>query len=309
MNLQYLKYATEVAACGSINKAAERLYMDQPNLSRCIRDLESSLGISIFVRSSKGMKATPEGESFLKYAESILKQVDMVETMFRNGFTEKKKFSISVPRASYISEAFSCFSASLPVDGAFEVFYKETNSLRAIRNILESDYRLGIIRYAEQYDRFYKDMMDNKGLTYELVTEFSYQLILNENSPLASKKEIRFSDLTDLIEIAHADPYVPSLPLAEVKKTELPETDRRIFVFERASQFELLAKNPSTFMWASPVPQVLLNRFGLVQRACAENRKLYKDLMVYRKEYHLTELDKAFITELCHTKRALFGVQ
>lgn len=309
MNLQYLKYATEVAACGSINKAAERLYMDQPNLSRCIRDLESSLGISIFVRSSKGMKATPEGESFLKYAESILKQVDMVETMFRNGFAEKKKFSISVPRASYISEAFSCFSASLPVDGAFEVFYKETNSLRAIRNILESDYRLGIIRYAEQYDRFYKDMMDSKGLTYELVTEFSYQLILNENSPLVSKEEIRFSDLADLIEIAHADPYVPSLPLAEVKKTELPETDRRIFVFERASQFELLSRNPSTFMWASPVPQALLSRFGLVQRACAENRKLYKDLMIYRKEYHLTELDKAFITELCRTKRALFGAQ
>ena len=41
MNLLYFKYAVEVAASGSINKAAEKLYMDQPNLSRCIKELEA----------------------------------------------------------------------------------------------------------------------------------------------------------------------------------------------------------------------------------------------------------------------------
>ena len=210
MNLLYFKYAVEVAASGSINKAAEKLYMDQPNLSRCIKELETSLGVNIFARSPKGMRVTPEGEEFLKYAESILKQVDTVENMFRHGFSEKKKFSISVPRASYISDAFSSFSASLPTDGGFEIFYKESNAMRAVKNILESDYSLGIIRYAEQYDKYYKDMMDSKGLSYELITEFRYVLVTSENSPLASLDEIGFSDLTNLVEIAHADPYVPS---------------------------------------------------------------------------------------------------
>ncbi len=306
MNLLYFKYAVEVAASGSINKAAEKLYMDQPNLSRCIKELETSLGVNIFARSPKGMRVTPEGEEFLKYAESILKQVDTVENMFRHGFSEKKKFSISVPRASYISDAFSSFSASLPTDGGFEIFYKETNAMRAVKNILESDYSLGIIRYAEQYDKYYKDMMDSKGLSYELITEFRYVLVTSENSPLASLDEIGFSDLTNLVEIAHADPYVPSLPLAEVKKEELPEMEKRIFVFERASQFELLSKNPNTFMWASPIPQSLLGRFGLVQKTCSENHKVYKDLIIYKKDYHLTELDRAFITELCRVKRELF---
>ena len=59
MNLLYLKYAVEVAACGSINKAAEKLYIGQPNLSRAIKELESSLGVTIFGRSSKGMEITP----------------------------------------------------------------------------------------------------------------------------------------------------------------------------------------------------------------------------------------------------------
>ena len=307
MNLLYLKYAVEVAASGSINKAAEKLYMDQPNLSRCIKDLETSLGVSIFARSARGMKVTPEGDEFLKYAERILKQVDTVENMFRKNYAEKKRFSISVPRASYISDAFASFSCTLNSESGFEIFYKETNSLRAIKNILEADYRLGIIRYAEQYDKYYKDMMDIKGLADELVTEFNYELVMSKNSPLASLDEVHFSDLTDFTEIAHADPYVPSLPLVEVKKEELPQMEKRIFVFERASQFDLLSKNPDTFMWVSPVSETLLDRFGLVKRSCAENRKKYKDLMIYKKDYKLTELDKAFVTELCRVKRELFG--
>ncbi|MCR5584702.1 MAG: LysR family transcriptional regulator [Lachnospiraceae bacterium] len=306
MNLMYLKYAVEVAACGSINKAAEKLYMDQPNLSRGIKELESSLGVTIFERSSKGMKVTLEGEQFLKYADSILKQVDTLENMFIKGYEEKKKFSVSVPRASYICEAFAAFSKKFADEDEFEIFYKETNALRAIKNVLEQNYRLGIVRYAEQFDKYYKDMLESKGLTYELVTKFKYNIIMSEKSPLADLPEIGFSDLKNHVEIAHADPYVPSLALSEVKKEELPDMNKRIFVFERASQFELLNENTDTFMWVSSIPKKLLKRYGLVQRECAENNKIYKDVIIYKKDYKLSELDKAFITELCRVKRENF---
>ncbi|MBQ0167299.1 MAG: LysR family transcriptional regulator [Treponema sp.] len=309
MNLLHLKYALEVASSGSINKAAEKLEIEQPNLSRSIKELETALGVSIFSRSSRGMKVTVEGEEFLKYAEKILKQVDYVENMFRKDYAEKKKFSISVPRASYICDAFSSFAESLPHEEGFEIIYRETNALRAIKNIMEADYNLGIIRYAEQYDKYYKDMMENKGLAYEFITDFHYTLLMNEKSPLADLDEIHFSDLMDKTEIAHADPYVPYLPLSEVKKEELPVMEKRIFVFERASQFELLAKNTDMFMWVSPVPVSTLKRYGLIERVCEENRKTYKDVMIYKKDYRLTELDKSFITELCRVKRGLFGIK
>ena len=60
MNLLYIKYAVEIATCGSLNKAAEKLYVGQPNLSRAIKELESSLGVTIFERSTKGMVITPD---------------------------------------------------------------------------------------------------------------------------------------------------------------------------------------------------------------------------------------------------------
>ena len=79
--------------------------------------------------------------------------------------------------------------------------------------------------------------------------------------------------------------------------------NRRIYIFERASQFDLLSMNPETFMWVSPAPETLLERYNLVQKKCADNKKVYKDVLIYKKGYKLTKLDRQFITELCESKR------
>ncbi len=303
MNVLHMKYAVEVAKAGSLNKAAEALYVALPNISRSIKELEANIGVSIFDRTAKGMVLTPEGEEFISHAKDILKQLDQIDEMYKSGQTKKQKFSISVPRACYISDAFAEFSTTLTKDAA-EIFYKETNSQRTINNILNHDYKLGIIRYAENYDKYFKTMLEEKALSYEMVTEFSYCLIMSAESPLAQKEEITFDDLSEYIEIAHADPYVPSLPLSIVAKSELPDNiDRRIFIYERASQFDLLSRNRETFMWVSPAPQSVLKRYNLVQRKCVDNKKIYKDVLVYRNGYKLTDIDNNFITALCESKR------
>lgn len=308
MNLLHIKYALEIAKTNSINKAAETLYVGQSALSRAIKELEASLGVTLFERSAKGMFLTPDGEVFVRYAKAVLKQVDDIEKLFSEGSVSKKRFSISVPRASYISDAFTRFSLRLGKNDPAELFYKETNSMRAIQNILDEDYRLGIVRYAKSYDQYYKTLLGEKGLDYELVAEFRYVLVMSKSSPLLALDTITYDDLRDYVEIAHADPYVPSLPLAQVKKEELPDNiDRRIFVFERGSQFELLAQNPETFMWVSPIPKALLERYGLVQRNCPENRREYKDVLIRRKDYALTDLDNWFIEELIKTKRDMIS--
>ena len=304
MNLLHMKYAVEIAETNSINKAADKLYVGQSALSRAIKELEASLGVTLFERSAKGMFLTADGEIFIRHAKNVLAQIDEIEDMFSGGTISKKHFSVSVPRASYIAEAFAEFSKVIDKDTQAEILYKETNSMRAVKNILQEDYKLGIIRYAENYDKYYKTMMDEKGLDYELITEFRHVLIMNSESPLAKKEKITYGDLVDLVEISNPDPYVPSLPLAEVRKEELSEiSSRRIFVFERASQFELLSENPETYMWVSPVPKKTLERFGLVQRKCDENKRVYKDVLIHRKDYSHSELDNMFIEYVIKSKR------
>ena len=303
MNILHMKYAAQVAKDGSINKASESLLIAQPNLSRAIKELEADLGITIFVRSAKGMELTPDGEEFIGYAKAILSQIEDVEQRYREDTHKKQVFSISVPRATYISEAFTRFCRMLD-DKPVEIIYRETNSSRTIKNILEDGYKLGVIRYAANYDRYFKEMLDEKGLSYELVAEFRYMLVVSRDSALAKLPQVRLCDLHPYIEIAHADPYVPSLPTAAVMKTELSEDiRRRIFVFERGSQFDLLSDNPETFMWMSPLPERTLSRYGLVALSCAENRKIYKDVLIHHRDYTLSRLDKCFITEMCNARR------
>ena len=116
MNLLHMKYVVSTADAGSINKAAEELHVAQPNLSRVIREMEADLGIRFFVRSSKGMTLTADGEQFVSRARKILENVVELETMYKEEKPGKARFSISVPRASYISDAFASKDSRIKVD-------------------------------------------------------------------------------------------------------------------------------------------------------------------------------------------------
>ena len=303
MNILHVKYAAEVARLGSLSRAAESLLVAQPNISRSIKELEGSLGITIFHRTPKGMILTPDGEEFMDYARDILLRIDRMEQSYRDGSHKKRKFSIAAPRACYISAAMADFSKKIGGAPA-EIYYKETNSKKTIKMLLENEYKLGIIRYADNYEKYYQSMLEEKGLVGTQIAEFSYVLLMSRESPLSQKALISYDDLSAYIEIAHADHYVPTLSMSKVFREELPDNiGRRIFVFERASQYDLLSENPETFMWVSPASQKMLDKYGLVLRACEGNKKVYKDVLIYQKGYKLTRLDRAFIDSLAEAKQ------
>ena len=307
MNIQHMKYAVEIANTRSMSKAAENLYTSQPNLSRAIKDLENDLKIKIFKRSSKGIEVTIDGEEFLLYARNALAQIKKIEAIYENRNESKLHIAVSVPRASYFSYAITEFTKALPPDNAIEIMYKETNSMRTIINVTKEEFDLGIVRYQSAFDVYFKSLFDEKKLQYEVLNEFSYVLAVSKNNPLATKEKIEISDLENFIEITHGDPYVPTLPLIDVKRAELSQfTNKRIMVFERGVQFTLLEQVPNAFMWVSPLPQDLLDKYNLIQFKCDFNTKTYKDVLIHRKKYHLSKLDNMFIERVIEAKNKYF---
>lgn len=306
MNIVHLKYAVEIAKTQSISKAAENLYMGQPNLSRAIRELEESLGITIFNRTTKGISITDDGEEFLQYAKRIIAQVDEMEELYQNGRGHRKRFSVSGPRTSYIAMAFSDFASQLDTEEPADIYYKETNSMRTISNVVKEEFNLGIVRYQESFEQYFQNQFREKKLSCETVAEFTYCLLMSKSHPLAGREDIRPEELAPYFEICHADPYVPSLPLIDVKKAELSEyVDKRIYVYERASQFMLLRQMPNAFMWVSSVSDSTLEEFNLVQKHCSANLRVYKDVLIYRNGYKLSELDRKFISALEDKKNSV----
>ena len=72
LTLQQLKYVVEIVNSGSMNTAAQKLFISQPSLSSAVKELEKEMGIEIFVRTNKGVTLFSDGQEFLSYARQVL---------------------------------------------------------------------------------------------------------------------------------------------------------------------------------------------------------------------------------------------
>ena len=296
MNTLFFKYAVEIEHTRSITRAAENLFMAQPNLSKAIRELEYEAGFSIFERSSRGVVPTPKGLEFLRYARNILDEISRINRLTDEENPERQSFSVSMPRASYIAEGFTRFVKTLDTNKEININVQETGSIQTVNNIAENRFNLGIIRYQAVYENYYLDFLEGKNLRHDSLWEFEYLVIMSKSHPLAETGELRFCDLKPFVEIIHGDTVVPYINAAELRYPS-PEAvpKKRIYLYERCSQFDLLASLFQTYMWVSPVPDRLLKRYDLVQRKCVFTNNRYRDALVYRGDYRFTELDRRFI--------------
>ena len=91
MSLAQIRYFVAVAEEGNVGRAARRLHIAQPPVSRQIRSLEDELGSPLFARNSRGMRLLPAGEVFLDRARRILAAIDEATSATRDAANDRSR--------------------------------------------------------------------------------------------------------------------------------------------------------------------------------------------------------------------------
>lgn len=116
--MNFYEYFLAIVETGSISRAAERLYVTQPSLSKYLRRLEKDMGISLFDRSSYPLKLTEAGEIYLKYVkEQIVRDKNLRRSFesLKDLYHGEVRVALTQWRsASLISEALAAFWSKYP---------------------------------------------------------------------------------------------------------------------------------------------------------------------------------------------------
>ena len=196
MTLQQIKYALVIAEAGSLNRAAELLYISQPSLSSAVRELESDTGITIFMRTSRGVTPTAEGEEFLSYARQVYQQYELLTDRYTGKGSHKRRFGVSAQHYSFAVDAF--VKTVKQYDTLkFEFALRETKTMDVITDVGSSKSEIGIIYKSSYNEKVIDKMLKVNDLEFTSLIRCRAYVYVWKDHPLAGEKSISFEQLLD----------------------------------------------------------------------------------------------------------------
>lgn len=194
MNFNELKAFLVVAEELNFRKAAERLAMTQPPLTRLIAKLEDDLRVQLFIRSTRRVEITAAGISLLKDAREILAKVEEAEESVRMiGALKKGELSIAFSRMAFYSNFPNLVSSFREFFPKVDVSMKE----RALDKIA-SDLKAGRSDIA-----FCELPLDGEAYETALISSHSLGVLLPIDHPLARRTRIKLKELSGSSFVLH----------------------------------------------------------------------------------------------------------
>ena len=228
--------------------------------------------------------------------EDVLGQEEQIAALCVKNSEKALEVNLCVPRATYISYAFSDFLKHMDSCPSVNVHYMETNSRDTIRGVSGKTFDVGIIRCQALYESYYMKLLQDENLEWKELWQFSCNVLMSPSHPLASRDKLTYLDFTDYIEIVQGDIQNPSFTFeAQDASATGGNSKKTVSIYDRGSQFELLRQLPGSYMWTSPVPYGCLTSSGLIQKTCSYPGNIHKDLLIYRNGYRFSKEEEEFL--------------
>ncbi|WP_092104384.1 LysR family transcriptional regulator [Brevibacterium sandarakinum] len=189
MEIQQVRAFLAVAEELHFGRAAERLGVLQPPLSRTIRALEDDLGVSLFQRTTRNVRLSPEGEALVEPARKMLEYQSLaVDSVQRAASGETGRISFGFARSSSRSLVASLVTASRERSPGI-VFSLESNVFaeEGLSRLVDGTLDLALVRWSKQ----------PPGVTGRAVMIERLCVALPDGHRLAGRSSIRVEDLAD----------------------------------------------------------------------------------------------------------------
>lgn len=298
MNLQHLRYLVEIADCRSITKAAKKLYVSQPYLSKVVSNFEQRFGKKLFLRCNPGLELTEHGHKVYLLAQSILRQIEEMEHLGdevpSQGHHAKLAFSVGnlLLNDSLLSDYLANTHAARS-----DVDVQETTIQGCIKNIQEDVSEFAILVVQDVQKPLLTQVLARKGIAALELDEGclyyhfhgSHAPALQDEIPPACLPRVPFVRLP-------ADEYADVSPGAQTAAH--PQIDmeaHRYIVVNNYQSYLNLVKHNAAFMLGNKWQVSALERHGIQSiPVSSSDRKV--SLMMLKKEFiPLSQEAKAFV--------------
>lgn len=184
MELRHIRYFIALAEELNFSRAAERLLISQPPLSRQIRELEVEVGAQLFIRTKRYVELTNAGEVFLKRAYQILDQVDQACIAARA--TESME-ELSIGFTGTAQDIAPTIQKFKELNPSVTIILQQMSTAEQIKALHEKKIDLGLL----------SSPIHNKEIKTRLLKQCLFMAVLPKSHPLALKKSVYMHDLEE----------------------------------------------------------------------------------------------------------------
>ncbi|MCK6311676.1 LysR family transcriptional regulator, partial [Streptococcus agalactiae] len=232
------QYVIKIVETGSMNEAAKQLYITQPSLSNAVRNLETEMGIQIFIRNPKGITLTKDGMEFLSYARQILEQTALLEERYKGDNTSRELFSVSSQHYAFVVNAFVALFNGTDMT-QYELFLRETRTWEIIDDVKNFRSEIGVL-FLNSYNRdVLTKLFDDNSLIATTLFTTTPHIFVSKSNPLANRKKLSMKDLEDYPYLSYDQGLHNSFYFSEEMMSQIPHP-KSIVVSDRATLFNLM---------------------------------------------------------------------
>lgn len=189
MTIYQMKYFITIAECLSISKAADKLYVSQPALSRHIQNLEREYNIQLFVRTNEGIRLTPAGSvlylGFSEIYENYVNLIDKAEKVQR-GMTGSLKIGVldETNIADFMPQVYQYFKDNHP---DVDLIFQASSFEKLLTGLYNGNLDLAFtVKF---------NIEKKERILYQYVSHSKDHIVMTKFHPLASKEHVTLEDV------------------------------------------------------------------------------------------------------------------